>query len=183
VVLVSRAGIIYCLGQSLARDTPFEMIEPMRSSAKALAYDAGSFTWPGWEEPGICPTSAEIAFGRDCARLNLRLAVELRKPPKGISKAQWLIGAHALISREFELAEESFQKAHDVLAEIDAETEAMKLCNTGFLAIARLCRTSSDVAARNLFETAMAELDARIGDDAKAYSSQLAAMRRQFVAR
>src|ERR1700721_2000959 len=78
-IAIGRAGILYCLGQSLVSKSADE-IEKLRSIAKGLAFDVGSFTWPGWEEPGINPTAADLAVGMDCAWLNLRLAIELKKP-------------------------------------------------------------------------------------------------------
>lgn len=89
VVVIGRAGILYCLGQSLTAGNSPEAARKLRSFAKGLAYDIGSFTWPGWEEPGIHPTPDEIAFGRECANLNLRLAIELNKPPV---PSRWPIG-------------------------------------------------------------------------------------------
>jgi len=74
----------------------FAAVDRLRSTAKGLAYDVGSLTWPGWEEPGIDPTPEDLAFGRECARLNLRLAIELKKPALKISMAYWLVGADAL---------------------------------------------------------------------------------------
>jgi hypothetical protein len=86
VVTIGRAGILHCLNQSLATDVSPESKDKLRWIAKAIAFNVGSFTWPGWEEPGIHPTAADLATGRDCAKLNLRLAVELKKPPKAIGR-------------------------------------------------------------------------------------------------
>src|ERR1700733_6665763 len=51
IVTLGRAGICYCLGQSLLADVSPQMATQFRSTAKSLAYNVGSFTWPGWEEP------------------------------------------------------------------------------------------------------------------------------------
>jgi len=50
-----RGGIIYCLSQSIAEGSS-SAADELRDVAKRLAYNVGSFTWPGWEEPGIDPT-------------------------------------------------------------------------------------------------------------------------------
>jgi hypothetical protein len=146
-----------------------------------LAYDIGSFTWPGWEEPGIRPTPDEIAFGRECASLNLRLAIELNKPPLRVSMAHWLIGAHALATGEFEKAETEFQLAQNVFASNDDESKSVEPCNMGYLAITRLCRNPSDAAARASFEAIVSQLAARTDEDAKAYLAQLLTARRRFA--
>jgi len=181
VVVIGRAGIIYCLGQSMAAGVSCESVEKLRSVAKGLAYDVGSFTWPGWEEPGINPTPEELAVGRDCARLNLRLAIELKKPPDRLSMAHWLIGAHALVSRDFELAEKEFQRAQDVLPTSDAAAMAMVFSNMGYLAVTRLCRNPSDSVAQARFDEIIAQLSAQKNKDADAYLSQLLSARRLFV--
>ena len=115
---------MYCLGQTLSLEASSRQREKLRSSAKALAYDIGSFTWPGWEEPRISPTADELAAGRDCARLNLRLAIELQKPPERVSMAHWLLGAHALAARDFDLAEKEFQLAQAAFPAADAAAAA-----------------------------------------------------------
>jgi hypothetical protein len=181
VVTIGRAGILYCLGQSLAADASSESAEKLRSVAKGLAYDIGSFTWPGWEEPGITPTPADLAVGRDCAQLNLRLAIELNKPPARLSMAHWLVGAHALAARDFELAEKEFQLAQDVLPQTDAAANAVKDCNAGYMALARLCKNPADAVAPAQFDEVIARLGTREGDDAKSYLTQLLSARRLFV--
>src|SRR5580700_939631 len=91
VIVVGRAGIMYCLGQLLIPGMPPEIADKMGHTAKGLAYNVGSFAWPGWEEPEIHSTPEEIAIGHDCAKLNLRLAIQLKRPPKAVSKAHWLL--------------------------------------------------------------------------------------------
>ena len=39
-----------------------------------LSFDIASFTWPGWDEPGVTVTLALRAVGLEAARLNFRLA-------------------------------------------------------------------------------------------------------------
>jgi hypothetical protein len=180
VVVMGRAGIIYCLGQSLVAGVLEEEALKLRSVAKGLAYDLGSFTWPGWEEAGISPTSEEMAVGRDCARLNLRLAIELKKPADRVSMGHWLIGAHGLASGDYELAEMEFQNAQDVLQGNDA-AKLMEQCNTGYLALVRVYRNPDDSAARSRFDEIVAELGARKDSDAEQYLSQLLAARRVFL--
>ena len=181
VVTIGRAGILYCLAQSVAEGVAPETVEPLRSIAKGLAYDLGSFTWPGWEEPGITPTPDDLAVGRDCARLNLRLAIELKKSSARLSMAHWLVGAHALASRDFNLAETEFQLAQDMLPKSDGTPNAVEDCNAGYLTVARLCKNPADTVVQSQFEEVIARLGAREGDEAKSYLAQLMSARRLFV--
>jgi hypothetical protein len=180
-VLIGRAGILHCLGCSVVADAAPESVEQLRSIAKAIAYNLGSFTWPGWEEPGIAPTSEHLAFGQDCAGLNLRLALELHKPPKALSKAYWLIGAHALASRDFNLAESAFHHAQEVFTSTDADTQAMHACNAGYFALARLCKNRLDATANAQLEMITARLAAQPTDEAQAYLAQLLTAHRLFM--
>jgi len=181
LVVVSRAGIMYCLGQLLVAGHSSDTVEKLGHAAKGTAYNAGSFIWPGWEEPGINPTPEHLAYGRDCAQLNLRLAIEFNRPPKGLSKAHWLIGAHALVTRDFDLAEKEFQLAQDVLPATDAATKEMEACNMGYLAVARLCRNASDAAAQARFEEITTQLGAQKDEESQDYLSQLLRARRRFM--
>ena len=181
VVTLGRAGILYCLGQALMPEMPAEMAGKLRSGAKAMAYNVSSFVWPGWEEPGIDPKGADLAFGADCARLNLRLAIELKKPPSALSKAHWLVGAHALCSRDFAAAASEFQRAQDVLPAADTAFAELEPCNLGYLAVARLCQAPTDTAASGAFEQITSKLAADKSDDAQVYLTQLLAARRLFV--
>jgi len=181
VTVVGRAGILYCLGQRAVAGIAPEISAKLGQAAKGLAYNLGSFTWPGWEEPGISPTSDDVAVGRDCAKLNLRLGIELKKPPLGVSKAHWLIGAHALASRDFELAEKEFQLAQDVLPASDKAAQELEPCNLGYFAVARLARNPADSAAQARFAEITARLGERDDDDSREYLTQLVRARRLFV--
>ena len=180
VITIGRAGIYYCLTQAMTA-TSAEPMDQLRSVAKSLAYDIGSFTWPGWEEPGIDPTPADLAVGMECARLNLRLAIELNKPKDRLSMAHWLIGAHALSIAELDLAEKQFQLAQEVLPIDDPAIKTLGPCNLGYLAIARLCKNGADQAAHADLNQILAELAARNSDDSRMYLSQLQSAHRIFV--
>jgi len=180
VVTIGRAGILYCLGQAIVADGLSDDAKKLRSFAKGMAYNVSSFIWPGWEEPGIDPTPDDLQLGRDCAALNLRLAIELNRPPKAMSMAYWLVGAHALTSGDFDRAEKEFERAHQVLTEPD-EIKSLEPCNLGYLAVARLCKTPSDPDAQAQFDKITADLAARTDEDAKVYLPQLLSARRLYV--
>jgi hypothetical protein len=180
VLVVGHAGILHCLGQSLIAGTSAENIEKLRSIAKALAYDIGSFTWAGWEEPGIDPTPDQLAVGLDCAELNLRLAIELRKPSNRLAMAHWLVGAHALAARDADMAITHFQLARAVLPVKDDASKTLDLCNGGYLALARLCKNATDASLQANFNEIIAQLNALPDKEVSFYVSQLMTARRLF---
>jgi len=85
---------------------------------KGMAYDLGSFTWPGWDEPGIELTPDLIAQGLAAAEINLAYGGILRRADLPMSRAHWLVGAHQLAAgdlggavTELTIAEELANKA------------------------------------------------------------------------
>jgi len=110
VIALTTAGIQFCLHQARATTDPLEA-DSLRSTAKGLAYNLGSFTWPGWEEPGITPSPTEVKLGLAGAQLNLQLAYELQKPPERIRGAHWLLGAQLLAAGNFPQALDHLQKS------------------------------------------------------------------------
>lgn len=124
VVAVACAGIAGGLRASL--DHTGESIEPeLLGIAKGMAYDLGSFTWPGWDEPGIAIGPTDLALGREAANLNLRLAVELLRGDLAISRAHWLVGAHQLAAGECGNARVSFAQAEPLARTAGKPAEAL----------------------------------------------------------
>jgi hypothetical protein len=65
-----------------------------------LSYDIASFTWPGWNEPGVIVTPTLLAAGLEAARLNFNLAQEVQSP-EGVRKAaHFILGAQLLAAGE-----------------------------------------------------------------------------------
>ncbi|HEY4329720.1 MAG TPA: hypothetical protein VGN88_08285 [Phycisphaerae bacterium] len=108
--LLLHAGILFCLGRAKL-EVDVALQNKMRSTAKGLAYNLASFTWPGWDEPEMRPTSDQMAMGLEAARLNLQLAIELEKPPERLRDAHWLLGAQMLAKGDIRNAREEFKMA------------------------------------------------------------------------
>jgi hypothetical protein len=83
----------------------------LRGVAKGLMYDLASFTWPGWDEPGIPITPADLAVGLDAARANVRLASELNKGDLPLSRAHWMLAGHQISAKDFAAARVSYKQA------------------------------------------------------------------------
>ena len=140
VVAMGRAGIAYAKAQAASARLDSDR-EGFLQRAKTLAYNVASFTWPGWAEFGIVITPGDLAFGFECAETNLRLAIELNRPPGRVADAHWLVGAHHLGRHDWPAAEASFRKA------IAAHDSPLM---RGYLLLARLC--AGDVSARPAWE-------------------------------
>lgn len=169
VIAISRAGIQHSLGSAIRAKTPGER-EALRGSAKALAYNLASFTWPGWGEEGVAISQSAMRVGYDAARLNLRLAEELKRPEDAQARAWWTLGAHELSAGEYAAAREAFAKgqAH---ASRSPDKSLTRLLQGYILLVDAL--TKSDPAARPAFDKVVAALESEDSADGKDYASQL----------
>ncbi len=167
VVTLSGAGIAHLLklDQQSSGDHHFG------NHAKALAFNLGSFTWPGWAEPGITLTPAAIAAGLEAARLSLRLAEELNRPEKAKAKAHWLLGAHQLSAAEFVPASNSFRTGKSHAAKTDDPLLAQML--DGYLLLTHLLTDPENPQARRDFDSAITTLREENSEDAREYANQL----------
>jgi hypothetical protein len=131
---LAQAGIE--LGLEAARNAPEDTRTELLLAVKPLAYNAGSFGWPGWDEPGIDVSSETQAAGYEAARLNLWLARDLKRGDLACSRACWLVGAHELAARKSVEAEAAFAEAA-MLARRAGDPSAEALAD-GFACIAAL---------------------------------------------
>jgi hypothetical protein len=112
MVALARAGIQYALAAGTAlfkRDLEKTLL--LRGEAKTIAYNLASFTWIGWDEPGIVLDRTEQCYGLEAARMNLRFAFELDKGDMRIARAYWMLGAQLLAAGELRRSQESFNRA------------------------------------------------------------------------
>jgi len=106
---IAWAGISRLL--AVAHGAELTRARELRALAKALSYDLASFTWSGWDEPGIVITPPEARAGYAAARANLAFAIELDKGEMPRARAHWMLGAHALAAGRPDEARTSFEKA------------------------------------------------------------------------
>jgi tetratricopeptide (TPR) repeat protein len=175
-VVVSQMGIHYCLTKTRDGNGETETRAKALDSAKKMAYNLASFCWPGWDEPGIVIRSGEVEIGADAAKLNLRLAQELKRPPLGMSMAHWMLGAYALAQKQFDRAAEDFQKSLEFARE--AKTDGQVMLNEGFIALSKLGMSPSSDDGE--FMRILQSLDAINNDDAREYARQLQTARKVF---
>lgn len=179
VIGLGRGGIHYCL----AKDQESARVDPdasarLRGLAKEIAYNLGSFTWPGWDEPGIAIGPPELGAGMEAARLNLRLAVELKRGAVPMANAHWLLGAHFVaVEKHSEGAREFREAAGYARREEDV---AVALMSEAYAALAgRLAKPGERDAAQKL-KTAREALLQEGVRDGKFYADQIDTAERVF---
>jgi hypothetical protein len=131
MVALARAGIQYALAAGstvFKRDLVLTLL--LRSEAKSIAYNLASFTWIGWDEPGIILDKTDQCYGLEAARMNLRLAFELDKGDMRISRGYWMEGAQLMAAAELVKSRESFERATTYA--VRAGEKGDELIATGF---------------------------------------------------
>lgn len=96
----------------------------LRSLVKSIVYDIASFTWIGWDEPGIDIGSSDAAVGHAAAQWNLALAIELDNCDLPTSRAFWMLGAHLLTRGDLTGSRDSFESSVEHASRAGAAAEA-----------------------------------------------------------
>lgn len=164
-VATRRAGIQFCLCS--AADATKRQV--LRGHAKALAFNLGADTWPGWGDEGIVINASDLDAGFDAARLNLRLARELERGPLAESKGHWLVGAHQLARAEDDAAITAFLLARERAR--DAADSNNELLNAGYAALVGTLQ--GRVEAQTEFLSVVEHFQSRAGEDAPFFAEQL----------
>jgi hypothetical protein len=144
-VVMAQAGIQFGLTAAVtASSHDPELANEIRGVAKGLAFNLASFTWPGWDEPGIEINPTYLPLGREAAALNLRLAHELNKGDLPVSRAYWLVGAHCLSAGAFQEAADHFTTARTYTDKTEANGESLLCDGYRCLALALLTPQAAD---------------------------------------
>ena len=170
MIALSRAGIQHALTTGQRVTDPKE-VYAFRSSAKALAYNLASFTWPGWNEKDIILTQSDLAIGLDAARLNLRLAEELNRPKKAMANAQWAVGAHQLAARALQAAEVAFNRGKAYAAD-SGERVLVKMLQ-GYEFLTEALKNPNSEQAQSRFEISISKLKDDDSEEGPGYAAQL----------
>ncbi|MBV9469552.1 MAG: hypothetical protein JO316_10465 [Abitibacteriaceae bacterium] len=156
VILMARAGIQH--GLVAARQTrKTDIADDLRSSAKIISFNLASYTWPGWDEPGIAIGPGEVAIGLDAAKTNLRLAHELKKGDLPLSRAYWMLAGQQLARQEYGEAQANFEAAtrHATAASARAE----ELLAQGFSILTQILAASETTALQSRLDEIKAQLN------------------------
>jgi hypothetical protein len=178
-VTYGRAGVQLGLveGRRVAKTDP-ELSEQLLGQAKAVSYNLASFAWPGWGEEGIVLSPSDISMGFDAAKLNLRLAIELKRGADPMGKAHWMLGAYYLAVEDPEAAKEQFGIAADF--EREASPEGKGLLSEGYRVVTDLIAQPDE--SKLSAELAQIQDQLRKLEDGAFFADQLSTALRVFAA-
>lgn len=169
------AGIHHALARAVAHDGRDEdAARSFRFSAKRLATNGASYTWPGWDEPELNLSPEQTRQGLALARYAVRQLHELDPTPAQVSFTCWFLGAHLIASGNYADAAAVFEQAKEAGLEQGDNPDGVAMLE-GYLALTRLL-----AGGEADFDAALAKLEARDNDDARFYAQQLRTARRVF---
>jgi len=180
MILAARAGIQFNLQRARELDaTDKKTADQFRGHAKTIAYNLAANCWPGWMEQGITITVTERAIGLDAARLNLRLAVELRRPPEPLAHAHWLLGAQLLAAKQFDAAAVQFAESALKFAEAKKSTE--EKMSLSYEKLVRRIQHADDANRQEALKQSLVALQALHNDDARFFAEQIRTAEKVFA--
>ncbi len=111
----ANAGIHYCLAKACADDgIEDDSAREIRFAAKRMATNAASFTWIGWEEPGVAISAEQMRQGLAFARYSVRQLHELDPTDAQLAFSYWFLAAHLIAEVSYEEALSVFVDASRV---------------------------------------------------------------------
>ncbi len=178
VVAMARSAIQFGLAAGEALEaSDREQATKLLERTRAVSYNLASYTWPGWDEPGIEIGVGDLAQGLDAANVTLRLTEAFDMGALRLSRSHWMLGAHLMAADMLSEAALSFNNAA-ILAE-EAGAQAEVLLARGYSAIVGLMLTTADQAAANQFEEVKIDLVQK--EYGEIFIGQLDTTRRVFL--
>lgn len=172
VLHFASAGVHFCLAAALTLEGNDDAAaRELRFAAKRMATNAASFTWPGWDEPGVTISPEQMQQGLLYARFSVRQLHELDPTAEQLAFTYWFLGAQLIAHRQYTDAQEAFAAAHGYNQE-QGDDPAGRFMLEGYMGLAALLggQSASGEAALN---AAIAVLHALESDDAQYYAEQL----------
>lgn len=187
VLHFAGAGVHYCLAAALALDGKDDAAAAeLRRAAKRMATNAASFTWPGWDEPGVTISPEQMQQGLMYARFSVRQLHELDPTAAQLAFTYWYLGAHLMAGRQYAEAVRVFKSALAYNRKHGDDPEGGLMLEgyvglTKVLAGQEACGDKESRAADAEFCSAVAALQARDSEDAQFYAAQLMTARAVFA--
>jgi len=126
MVMMARAAIQFGLSAAWrAEPSDPSVANQLRQAATAICYNLASFTWPGWDEPGIRTDYGFVEIGLDAARCNVRLATELGDDDEVLANSHWMLGAQEMAVGEYATARESFETSVQLAKKAGLKSRAL----------------------------------------------------------
>jgi hypothetical protein len=112
VITLSHAGIQFAAVKAVALSAEDrDLAQHLRAFVGSLTYNLASYTWPGWDEPGIVVDDTALAIGLQATEANLRLTHELDNDQLAVSRAYWILGVQQMAAGDWESAQASLTSA------------------------------------------------------------------------
>ena len=143
-----------------------------KAAVRGLMYDLASFSWPGWDEPGVTISDDAQAGGLSAARACLSLTAELAPGDLATSRAHWMLGGHLLMASSPAEARQHFDQAAEAADRAGADVEVSLAA--GFAALADLAAGTD--GAESALADALEHL--RSSDDGEMFVEQVETARR-----
>lgn len=181
VIHFANAAIHYCLAQACERDEDDDSARELRFAAKRLATNAASFTWIGWDEPGIEISPDQMRHGIAFARYAVRQLHDLDPTDDQLAYTYWFLGAHLIADGSYEEALTVFEAARDHSASGDRNPDNRTMAE-GYVGLTKIL-SGDDETGESEFDASIAVLNSREGEDAAFYAKQLVDVRAFFEKR
>jgi hypothetical protein len=180
VLHFGTAGIHSCLANAQALDGKDEAAaKELRYAAKRMATNVASFTWPGWDEPGIAITPDQMRQGLMFARYSVRQLRALDPTPAQLAYTLWFLGAQLLAHRQYAAAQATFERA--LTNNLDHGDDTVgRLMLVGYLGLTRLLAGRTEQGETE-FTGAVSALQEHHTEDAQLYAAQLLTARSVFT--
>jgi hypothetical protein len=174
-----RRGVKFALDNAarVENDAP-QMVAKLKNVAKAISFNVGANTWPGWGDEGIEITASEREAGLEMARLSCRLTEELDLGHKKMGTAHWLLGAHQIAANRPEAAVAELDMATDAFGAAGDGVSTMMA--RGYRAMAQKLRPETRVLAQVELDQILRDLAAEASENAIFFRDQIIVADRIF---
>jgi hypothetical protein len=163
--------------QCAAASPDTESARRYRSSARAIAYNAGANCWPGWGD-AVEIKPADIAEGLKLAERSYELVEELGLGDKAMGTASWLIGALLMAAGRLSTAIVRFRNAEEAFHA--AKLPAQEAMARGYAALATKILPESQRIGTESLEAVLLSLRAMESREAQFFADQLVTADRIF---
>jgi hypothetical protein len=168
-------------GLKCAAATPDpESASRYKSSARAIAYNAGANCWPGWDD-AVEIRPADIAEGLKLAERSYQLVEELGLGDLATGTAFWLIGALQMAAGSSSTAIDRFLNAEEAFHA--AKLPAQEAMARGYAALAAKILPESRLRGAESLEAVLLSLRAMESREAQFFVDQLVTADRIFSGR
>ena len=153
----------------------------LRFAAKRMATNAASFTWIGWEEPGVAISAEQMRQGLAFARYSVRQLHELDPTDAQLAFSYWFLGAHLMVCESYDEALSVFTEARNHSDSDGGNPDELTMLK-GYIGLTRIL-AADNPAGESEFASAVSTLESRDGEDAAFYAKQLLSVRAFFEKR